>query len=157
MLAVPGSRLPLCVALRQLETITWSELKAGYDCRQRLDEESLTSYHLMRLATAVPAMVLEKHHRGREARTGADWEWWIGAPGAYLGLRVQAKILNAASLEYGALYSSRRNALVQVDKLINAAVGAAKPLYPCTLSTITGCPLESTPPNGLVRGQPPTP
>lgn len=130
MLAVPVSRLPLCSALRQLETITWSELKAGYDCRQRLDEESLTSYHLMRLATAVPAVVLEKHSRAREARTGADWEWWVGAPGAYVGFRIQAKILDAASLEYRALYSSRPKALVQVDKLIDAAVSAPKPLYP---------------------------
>jgi hypothetical protein len=130
MLAVPTSQLPLCIALRQLETITWSELKAGYDCRQRLDEESLTSYHLMRLATAVPAIVLEKHYRGREARTGADWEWWVGSPGAYIGLRVQAKILNAASLEYASLYSSRKNALVQVDKLIDGATNAPQPLFP---------------------------
>lgn len=130
MLAVPTSKLSLCSALRQLETITWSELKAGYDCRQRLDEESLTSYHLMRLATAVPGIVLEKHHRGREARTGADWEWWVGAPGAYVGFRVQAKILNATSLEYGALYSSSKAALVQVNKLIDGAARAPRALYP---------------------------
>jgi len=84
----------------------------------------------MRLATAVPAIVLEKHHRGREARTGADWEWWVGSPGAYVGFRVQAKILNAASLEYGALYATRKSALVQVDKLIDNAAKSPRPLFP---------------------------
>src|SRR4051812_41648447 len=104
MLAVPSAQLSLCAALRQLENNTWEELQAGYNCKQRLDEESVTSYHLMRLATAVPSIALEKHHRGREARTGADWEWWVGRPGRYVGFRVQAKILNPARIDYASLY-----------------------------------------------------
>lgn len=130
MLAVPAGYMSLCDALRQLEENTWRELEAGYNAHQRLDEESVTSYHLMRLATAVPAVILEKHYRGREARTGADWEWWVGRPGAYVGFRVQAKIIDAAGMSYRNLFTSRTNALKQVDKLIDNATNASRPLYP---------------------------
>jgi hypothetical protein len=132
MLALPSSTLSLCAALRELESITWKELAAGYGCHQRLDEESVTSYHLMRLATAVPTVAIEKHHRGRESRTGADWEWWVGRPGEYLGFRVQAKILDPAAHAYNSLYSSTAKALFQVDKLIasaESAVGTTFPIY----------------------------
>ena len=84
----------------------------------------------MRLATAVPAIVLEKHHRARESRTGADWELWVGRPGSYLGFRVQAKILNAKLREYSSLYKSRKTSLLQVDKLINAASATSPATYP---------------------------
>jgi hypothetical protein len=131
MLAVPTLPLKACDALRQLEDITWQELEAGCNCKNRLDEESVTSYHLMRLATAVPSIKLEKHTRRREARTGADFEWWIGRPGAYLGLRIQAKMLNPSSAKYGALLKSGSLPLKQVDTLIKDAEGTRKcyPIY----------------------------
>ncbi len=130
MLAVPATTLTLCDALRQLESHTWCELEAGYQERQRLDEESVTSYHLMRLARAVPAVVIEKHSRQRESRTGADWEFWVGRPGAYVGFRVQAKILNAASIEYSSLYKSDGKAMEQVNKLIHAAEHTGRGTFP---------------------------
>jgi Family of unknown function (DUF6615) len=84
----------------------------------------------MRLATAVPAVALEKHHRGREARTGADWEWWVGRPGLFVGMRVQAKILNPSTGEYSSLFSSRATALKQVEKLIAGATAGPRRTFP---------------------------
>jgi hypothetical protein len=130
MIAVPSSVLQLCSALHQLGQGTWLELEAGIKCSQPLDEESVTSYNLMRLATAVPGVVLEKHNKHREARTGADWEIWVGRRGALIGLRVQAKILKVRDIAYSSQYTSNRAATTQVDKLITSAETALKRLYP---------------------------
>lgn len=123
MKAIPASLLPLCDAIDQLSEATWLEMEQGYRTRQPLDEESVTSYHLMRLAAAVPSIFLEKHSRRREARSGADWEIWVGRPGGYLGFRVQAKILKptTSTAHYASLFSSKAKATTQLETLINNA------------------------------------
>lgn len=130
MLAVPNSPLTLCDALHQLCIATWHEMKAGDDCRQPLDEESITSYNLMRLASAVSTVIVEKHTRGREARSGADWEWWVGRPGGYIGFHIQAKRLDPVYATYKALYRTQATALDQVDKLIRASESGPSRTYP---------------------------
>jgi len=70
MLAVPHGPLDICDALSQLGTGTWLELKAGLECRQPLDEESVTNYNLMRLASAVRSVIVEKHSKKREWKSG---------------------------------------------------------------------------------------
>lgn len=130
MLAVPTTKLPLCAALDQLGRITWREIEAGVACRQLLDEESITNYNLMRLATAVPSVYVEKHTKRREWKTGADWEWWIGRPGSFLGFRFQAKIINTEKGEYSSLFHGKSHALKQVDKLILSSESSIPRTYP---------------------------
>lgn len=136
MKAIPASTLSLCEALFALAEATWDEIEQGVRTGQRLDEESITSYNLMRLVAATPSVVAEKHTRPREARSGADWEIWVGRPGAYVGFRVQAKLLRHESMTYPALYRSLSRATAQADKLISQAVAetfrgriALYPLY----------------------------
>ena len=130
MQAIAKNHLSLCQALDLLSEGTWMELQQGAQTSQYLGEESVTDYNLMRLAASVPSVVVEKHTKRREFKSGADWEMWTGRSGAFVGLRVQAKILNDRSLRYESLYSSRKKIVGQIDKLINSARIAPKPMYP---------------------------
>ncbi len=62
-------------------------------------------------------------------RTGADWEWWIGAAQSWLCLRVQAKKIDSGSMTYPELpHTSRRGR--QVDMLLaDAANNGFVPIY----------------------------
>ncbi len=157
MRALPTTTTSLCGAFTVLCPSTWYEIKAGVDCGQPLDEESITTYNLMRLATAVPTVVLKKHSRRREGRTGADWEIWSGRPGSWIGFRVQAKIINPGKLEYAALYHFKAHATKQLDKLIKGSKEGSHSTYPiyCFYNywdlsihkrTPPGCPYEENEP-----------
>lgn len=130
MLAVPSATLSLCDALDQLCAYTWKEISAGHSSRQPLDEESVTNYNLMRLVTAVPSVIAEKHSKPKESRSGADWEWWIGRPGSFVGFRFQAKIVNPQLGIYKHLYHKKSEALKQVDKLIDGSEKSSPQTYP---------------------------
>ena len=130
MLAVPPVKLSLCEALVQLTAATWLEIGAGEVCWQPLNEEAITDYNLMRLAYAVPSAIVEKHSKRRENRTGADWEWWVGRPGAYVGFRIQAKRLDTHAKTYPHLFSTKAEATYQIDKLISRAESDVPRRYP---------------------------
>lgn len=130
MFAIPPKTLSLCEALGLLTQATWYEMGAGIASWQRLAEESITDFNLMRLAAAVPELIVEKHPKHREAATGADWELWVGAPGAYIGFRIQAKILNPDSTSYEALYRTLATATEQANDLIVSALTGPVPTYP---------------------------
>ena len=130
MFAIPPKPLSLCEALALLTQATWCEMGVGISSWQRLAEESITDFNLMRLASAVPELIIEKHGKHREADTGADWELWIGGPGAYVGFRIQAKILNPDSAKYEALYRTLATATEQANDLIISALSGRWPTYP---------------------------
>ncbi len=132
MRAIATSPMNFCAALDELGAATWLEIEQGRRTRHPLEEEAITSYHLMRLAAAVPSVRLEKHTKRREAKSGADWEIWAGRSGALLGLRVQAKMLkcDTSAPEYKALYSSKATATRQIEKLIRSAEAAKPRMYP---------------------------
>ncbi len=132
MKAIATTQMTLCAALDELGAATWLEMEQGTRTRQPLEEEAITSYHLMRLAAAVPSVRLEKHTKKRESKSGADWEIWAGRPGGLLGLRVQAKMLKCDSKlpEYTSLYSSKASATKQIEKLISSAESVVPQMYP---------------------------
>ncbi len=130
MRAIPAAPLRICEALDQLSESTWLELEQGVRTTQVLGEESVTDYNLMRFAACVSSVIVEKHSKRRESKSGADWELWTGRSGAFVGLRLQAKVLHHHSGYYNSLYSTKNSMLTQLDKLINGALNAPRAMYP---------------------------
>ena len=154
MSSSPTDSRTVCQALTALNTTTWHELGVGIGTWQRLAEESVTDYNLMRLAASVSSVIVEKHSKQREATSGADWEMWVGKPGSYLGFRVQAKLLTPESASYESLYRSKATATKQLDDLIVTALAEPWPAYPVYAFYNHRLPLGSGPsasacPNGL--------
>src|SRR5207244_2032207 len=91
----------LCDSFRIRASATWDRIREEAQTGIRADEEALTANNLHELQKLNPqencAKTYSKH---REARTGADWEWWVASGGQWLGLLVQAKRLDPARLEY---------------------------------------------------------
>ncbi len=133
MLALPAQDrdLRLEQALAQLGEATWREMEAGVSTGQVLSEESITDFNLMRLASAVPRQVaIRKHNRSEENASGADWELWVGSPGAFVGFRVQAKRLFSTSRKYESLKGEPPPARSQTADLIRSAATASPQCYP---------------------------
>jgi hypothetical protein len=84
-------------------------------------ETAVTDFNLFSLWVTHPLQVaIWRHSQRREARSGADWEWWLGGPSGWVGFRVQAKKLDDSGLRYHHLFRSVRGQR-QIDTLINQA------------------------------------
>src|ERR1700730_12804459 len=122
---------PLCETFLSRARATWDLLVAGRDTGVGPGEETLTDLNLMEIATRHGDRVcLKKFSRWDEARvSGADWEWWLGSPGSWIGLRLQAKKLNIRTLRYDDL-AHRNQWGFQVDRLIESSTrDALVPAY----------------------------
>lgn len=96
-----------------------------------LGEETITDLVLLEIQRRHPAEIrtakFSKYVEGR--RSGADWEWWLGAPGKWLGLRIQAKKLNSHTGRFEELAYSNAHGR-QVDLLLaSSAADGVYPLY----------------------------
>ncbi len=125
------AQLDLCATLTWLSTRTWRALELGTQHIVPWHEPTITQVNLLDLAIRHPTevRVFPYSTRIEGNQTGADWEWWIGRSGSWIGLRVQAKKLDTPSLRYPELakVTYRRP---QVDRLINDAVQNKRhPIY----------------------------
>lgn len=88
----------------ELAEATWDRIRFGerLDCPQQ--EETITDINLLDLKRARLANVhVRKVGRKKEARTGLDWEWWIGSDRTgWWRYAVQAKKVNELR-RYGSL------------------------------------------------------
>lgn len=116
----------VCRAFAFAASQTWGELH-DYD---ELEEESITDYRILQLKRMCPEEVtVIKFNKRQEGKNGADWEWWFGAQKQWFGMRVQAKRLEVATLEYASLDRTIGKSTVrQVDRLI--ADARERCLYP---------------------------
>ncbi len=89
-----------------------------------LRETTLTDYVVLRLleecAPAVKVFTFPAH---LETQTGADLELWIADRRAWLGLRIQCKVLSPGG-RFEGLHYRLRNGAYQTDQLIQAAQNA---------------------------------
>ena len=92
-------------------------------------EESLTDWLLYRLSKNLPSLKYKEFNRHEEARTGADWEWWLIGNSKSLCLRIQAKKLKNGHDNYPSLAYSNNHGL-QIKKLMEDSARAnALPFY----------------------------
>ena len=88
----------LCHAFQYLSKSTWSLLRRGRKQGVQINEETITNILMLRLQeTASPHLRIKSFSKKQESRTGADWEWWLGTSGNWVGFRLQAKAINFTS------------------------------------------------------------
>jgi len=113
---------------RNLSHETWTFLEKARGVRHQPLEETITDMHVIELKARHPMEVkTTTFSKRREARTGADWQWWFTnkAKSSWFGVRVQAKILKFVSNRYEALhYKSQTSVLIS-----DAAKNGLYPLY----------------------------
>jgi len=88
-----SSRTRLCRTFVDRAVQTWRYVDIGARNRLIPGEETLTDINLLEIQGRHPGAVrIWRFSKWKEGRaTGADWEWWIGGSGWWVGMRVQAK------------------------------------------------------------------
>lgn len=112
---------------------TWTELGLATQHRFAYPEIAATSRLMLDLVSRVPqyAVTLQTTAR-QESLNGADWEWWLTDGKEWLGLLVQAKIVNPRTGRYDKFnYKPRKAPKAQLALLIDAA--RSRGLYPLVL------------------------
>lgn len=112
----------LCRSFLQLSEQTWDNMEAAWRTGLAWSEETNTESLLLALCRLHPTEVkIAAFSKKREAYIGADWEFWIGTNGAWIGMRVQAKRITIPKLTFGGLqtYRAKNAQQTQIETLIN--------------------------------------
>lgn len=122
----------ICFDFNELARFSWEWLFATNINKNYIREDSLTDFNLFMLKSRNPRQIQYERYDGiKENTVGADWEWWLGEKGSWLGFRVQAKKLNPRYLNYSHLFDKDNAGRRQIDVLISeAAKVKPKPLVP---------------------------
>ncbi|MFI5528177.1 DUF6615 family protein [Kitasatospora sp. NPDC051853] len=87
-----GTLKALCAAMDDIALDTWGRFESGRLPGHRYDETSASDNNLAALRDRVPGLLIWQSSVSEEAKTGADWEWWIGDDEVgWLCVRMQAK------------------------------------------------------------------
>lgn len=122
---------PAQQVFERLATETWEKLRDGHDLGISQGECTITDHNLLEICRArLPSLQIVKTPSRDEARTGTDWEWWIGCGSkGWYRFAIQAKKLYPPHQTYVSLghkVGKRR----QVDVLGDyARANRAIPLY----------------------------
>jgi hypothetical protein len=120
----------ICREFKRLVLWTWDTLATAAAVGMPRNEESITEHLLLELAKHCPLRVkVFPFSKPREAKQGADWEWWFHSWPLGIGMRVQAKKINFHTWCFNSLKFRPRSG-AQIDKLVNAATADQLiPLY----------------------------
>ncbi|MHA1972653.1 MAG: DUF6615 family protein [Candidatus Hodarchaeales archaeon] len=122
--------IPLCYDFIEQARDTWKKIEVSEQIGLPLKETTITDINLLELTSKNPYNVISKAYSPyREARNGADWEWWLGSGSIWIGLRVQAKKLYPNTMKYRNIDYSNKHGR-QVENLINKALNATPPRIP---------------------------
>jgi len=126
-MTVAGS---LCSTFLGVSLRTWDALRLGRVTGVTWSEPTITEVNLLdiQLRLADIVRVFKFSAWEESTKTGADWEWWIGQPGRWLGLRIQAKKIHRYGRRYPKL-AYRSASGLQADLLIGDAIPTMTPLY----------------------------
>ncbi len=97
----------LCDTFRGLAFRTWDQLARSRRVGHQPLEETFTDLNLLELKERHAGEVITQvFNKPQEGINGADWEWWLTdtARSQWLGLRVQAKILDLIGNEFKHLH-----------------------------------------------------
>lgn len=132
---MPDTVAGLNSTLRNLARTTWTDIADGRQLGVGIGEVGITDRNMLALRREHPSLVVHKHPAHEEIRTGADWEWWIGAADGWLCLVFQAKLLDING-RYSGITRGRAEGKPQVDVLLKSCLlrseklnGAVWPLY----------------------------
>lgn len=120
----------LCDDLIVQAEVTWNRIRMSVPTGIIISEESITDYNLLDLQIKHPdELQTRKIARKREARIGADWEWWLGSDSLWIGLRVQAKRIDLQNFIYRNLNKTNIYGR-QIDLLIKNSINNNPPMIP---------------------------
>jgi hypothetical protein len=111
----------LCDTFRSLAFRTWDQLARARRVGHQPLEETFTDVNLLELKDRHPREVITQvFNKPKEGINGADWEWWLtdAAGSQWLGLRVQAKVLDLRTNKFEHLHY-RNGRAYQASKLQN--------------------------------------
>lgn len=115
----------LCYSFQKIASWVWQKIELSEKSGLAFSEETITETILLELATNHPANVkIKAFTKKTEGVNGSDWEWWIGSPGRWLGMRVQAKKIKLPSETFAPLqkYGVKKGSKIgQIDKLLSHA------------------------------------
>lgn len=115
----------LCHTFLNLALETHDRLKAARSVGHQLLEETITDLNILELKRRHPTEIYcQTFTKPQEGINGADWEWWLTDPtrSRWLGLRVQAKVLELKSDTFAHLhYRPKRGRAYQSTRLKAAA------------------------------------
>src|SRR5690348_12804348 len=84
----------LTATLEKLARATWADISEGRRLGVGMGEVGITDHNMLALRREHPALIIHKYTVHEEVRTGADWEWWLGAAEGWICLVFQAKLLD---------------------------------------------------------------
>lgn len=127
-----SATLNICETFRARAFATWDLIGRAHAAVSPLGEETLTDLNLLELRLRHPDEVItHSFSKQQEGAEGADWEWWLTGPsGRWLGLRVQAKVIDVGSLAFPHLHYRQRAGRHQSELLIQRALTASPPRIP---------------------------
>jgi hypothetical protein len=124
----------LCQTFQEIAHQTFDMLGRARSVEHQPLEETLTDINILELKTRHGREIFsENFNKKKEGANGADWEWWLTneSMNSWLGLRVQAKIINFKSNSFKHIhYYSKKSAEYQLNKLKRASFNEGLiPLY----------------------------
>jgi hypothetical protein len=151
---VAGSDL-LCKAFRSLSRSAWSLLRRRREAGVKINEETITNLVILGLQElGSPQLQVRSYSKREEAKTGADWEWWLGSTGQWVGFGSR-QVIDFESDSFEHLYYTPKG-VPQHERLLQSALFANPrrvPLYclytqwerpvPFRRSALGGCSLLS--------------
>jgi hypothetical protein len=122
----------LCDTFRALSFRTWDVLAQSRRVGHQPLEETFTDLNLLELKVRHPFEIKTiTFTKPQEGINGADWEWWLTDVGhsQWLGIRVQAKVLDLKTNEFKHLHY-KKGKIYQSNKLKSRCAAAGLiPLY----------------------------
>lgn len=126
--------MSLCETFRSLAFRTFDQMGRARRVGHQPLEETFTDTNILELKDRHPEEIYSQlFNKHEEGVNGADWQWWLTNANMtkWLGLRVQAKVLNLANHEFAHLhYKSAKSKTYQLSKLKReSAKEGLVPLY----------------------------
>ena len=138
----------LCFTFQNIADRTWRAIADAHQAGLSYGEETITETNLLQLKRYHPKQIrIRAFSKREESKTGADWEWWIGGHGRWLGMRVQAKRIKYPYDSFDRLQTYKTNGEYnkQIDILIDKAkMENLNPVYCLYVSSQTPPPLRAT-------------
>lgn len=115
----------LCHSFQRIADRVWRDIAEADDAGLAYSEETITETVLLDLHRDHRERIRVKaFSKAEEKRNGSDWEWWVGRPGRWLGMRVQAKRITLPNEAFSQLRTygrTKSGGTRQIDALISAA------------------------------------
>lgn len=125
--------MAICDVFLRNSINTWDLIAASRTSNYQLKEETITDLNILELKKQLAKQVITvPFNKIEEGKNGADWEWWFqDKSGFWIGVRVQAKIIDIATNNFEHLhYKGKKKKKFQSEEIIRQALRSKPPRIP---------------------------